>query len=72
MQTDEEWIEAYIAERAITHPDLRPYEWTMELVMFALKAFSDYVWENYLSDSQKAELKLVGIQDCAFISTFFR
>jgi hypothetical protein len=71
QQSDQEWIESFLAERAISHPDLRPFEWTMELVTFALKAFSDYVWENYLSDSQKAELKLVGIYGCAFISTYF-
>jgi hypothetical protein len=61
-QSDQEWIESYLAERAITHPDLRPFEWSMELVTFALKVFSDYVWEHYLSDSQKAELKLVDIR----------
>jgi hypothetical protein len=59
------------AARAISHPDLRMEEWTLELATPALSMFSDYVWANYLSHPQKTELNLMGIHDCAFTSIFF-
>jgi hypothetical protein len=46
--------------------DRRMEEWTLELATLAFQVYIDYIWKNWISDSQKVELSQMGIRDCAY------